>query len=342
MSSLIVPIALIDDVRAHPNAERLEIAVIKGWQVVVGKGTYKPGDKVVYVPPDAVVPVEWSDRWDVTRYLSNGRVRCAKLRGEPSFGFAVSTAHLPEDGGPWDADANVAEAFGITKYEPPFAPQAEDAAPSHALFPAYTEIENMRNFPTVLRDGEEVVFTEKIHGTNARVGIVNGEPMGGSRGVRRKRPDDPASSLYWFPFTLLGVDALLQSLAARHRQVVLFGETYGKVQRLRYGLDKGVAFRAFDLLVDGRYLDWDRFTEVCVSFDVPTVPVVYRGPFTLDRAKAASEGHTLVSGSHYREGVVCHPVVERDDPRIGRVILKYVSDTYLLGGKDEPATEAAS
>ena len=84
MSSLIVPIAAIDAVMPHPNADRLEIAVIKGWQVIVSKGTYQPGDRVIYVPPDAVVPVAWSDQWNVTKYLQKGRVRCARLRGEPS------------------------------------------------------------------------------------------------------------------------------------------------------------------------------------------------------------------------------------------------------------------
>jgi RNA ligase (TIGR02306 family) len=337
VSSLIVPIATIDAVKPHPNADRLEIATIKGWQVVVGRGTYQPGDTVVYVPPDAVVPVEWSDKWDVTKYLSKGRVRCAKLRGEPSFGFTVSLDHLPHftpsEIGVGD---NVADLFGITKYEPPFKPSTEDAAPDHPLFVKYTEIENLRHFPDVLQDGEEVVATEKIHGGNVRVGVIDGEMMAGSHRLRRKRPDDLSSSLYWFPLTQPGVESLLSTLGADHKQVVLYGEVYGRVQSLHYGIENGVAFRAFDLLVDGKYLDWDAFVALCTLHGVPTVPVVYRGPFSLDQIKADSEGQTLVGGTHYREGVVVHPVVERHDERIGRTILKYVSDTYLLGGKDEP------
>lgn len=332
MSSLIVPIAEIDAIKAHPNADRLEIAVIKGWQVIVGKGTYQPGDSVVYVPPDAVVPVEWSDRWDVTKYLSKGRVRCAKLRGEPSFGFTVSTDHLPF---PLPVGENVADFFGITKYEPPFKPSTEDAAPEHPLFSKYTDIENLRHFPDVLQAGEEVVATEKIHGGNVRIGAIDGEIMAGSHRLRRKRPDDLASSLYWFPLTLPGVESLLTALGADHKQVILYGEVYGRVQSLHYGIENGVAFRAFDLLVDGKYLDWDTLVALCGHHGVPTVPVVYQGPFSLDQVKADSEGKTLVGGTHYREGVVVHPVIERHDERVGRVILKYVSDTYLLGGKDE-------
>jgi hypothetical protein len=36
---------------------------------------------------------------------------------------------------------------------------------------------------------------------------------------------------------------------------------------------------------------------------------------------------------HIREGVVVRPVQERFDPQIGRAILKYLSDDYLLNDK---------
>jgi hypothetical protein len=38
---------------------------------------------------------------------------------------------------------------------------------------------------------------------------------------------------------------------------------------------------------------------------------------------------------HMREGVVVKPARERTDPKVGRVILKYVSDTYLFGDKTD-------
>jgi len=89
MSSLIVPVTTITKIRPHSNAERLEIAEVLGWQVVIGKGTFSEGDRVVFIPPDSVLPKHQSDRFNVTKYLSNGRVKCAKLRGEPSYGLVV-------------------------------------------------------------------------------------------------------------------------------------------------------------------------------------------------------------------------------------------------------------
>jgi RNA ligase (TIGR02306 family) len=331
-------VAEIQAVRAHPNADRLEVAEILGWQVVVGKGTYQPGDRVIYVPPDAVVPEEWSDRWGVTKYLSRGRVRCAKLRGEPSFGFTATVADLSVGLGleAWEVGDNVADQFGITKYEPPFRARADDAEPNHALFVKYTDIENLRHYPAILQPGEHVTATEKIHGANVRIGVVDGEVMAGSHRLRRKRPDDLSASLYWFPLSLPSVAAMLETLGAHHKQVILFGEVYGRVQSLHYGLEHGIDFRAFDLLVDGNYLDADQFTAACVLFGVPRVPVLYRGPFSLEAIKQHAEGTTQVGGEHYREGVVVKPATERHDPTIGRVVLKFVSDTYLTGGADEP------
>jgi hypothetical protein len=66
---------------------------------------------------------------------------------------------------------------------------------------------------------------------------------------------------------------------------------------------------------------------------VATVPVLERGPFSLARVAELSRGQTTLPDQHIREGVVVRPVVERFDPRIGRVILKYLSDDYLLNDK---------
>jgi len=180
MSSVVVQVTSISKVRPHPNADALDIAEVLGWQVVTGKGQHAEDDKVVYFPPDTVLPIDVSERFGVTKYLSKGRIRAARLRGEPSFGLVVQ----PDDSN-WQMGENVADHYGATRYEPPLRPSAGDSAPNHPLFWAYTDIENMRNFPTVFEPGEPVVITEKIHGTNCRVGVIEGEHMAGSKSLRR-------------------------------------------------------------------------------------------------------------------------------------------------------------
>ncbi|HEX8912554.1 MAG TPA: RNA ligase (ATP) [Humisphaera sp.] len=329
MSTLIVEVSRIDRVLPHPNADALELAQIKGWQCVVPKGKYADGARVVYIPVDSLLPQDLSDRLGITKYLSHGRVRCARLRGEPSFGVIMDV----EDPA-WPDGTDVRDRYGITKYVPPVRISAGDAAPPHPLFPSYTDVENLRNFPSILEPGEPVVATEKVHGTNCRVGMVEGEWMAGSMEVRRQRPADEAlpGSTYWFPTTVPGVRALVEDAARTAKQVVLFGEVFGSgIQSLSYGAVGRYGFVAFDLLVDGKYEGAADFAGRCKAFGVPTAPVVYEGPFSLAAIKAVSGGRTTFAGAdHIREGVVVRPLAERTDPKVGRVILKYLGDEYLL------------
>lgn len=334
MSSLIVPVTTIEALKPHNNADSLELAQVLGWQLVVRKGEYQIGQRIVYFPIDTLLPLELSERLGVTKYLSKQRIRCAKLRGEPSFGLAIRPDH------DWTIGENVAEFYDARKYEPPVRVTAGDAEVNHPLFVAYTEIENMRNFPEIFEPGESVLLSEKIHGTNARVACIEGELMAGSMGLRRKRPDEDrfASNTYWFPLSLEPVRTLLEALGREHRQVILFGEVYGsKIQSFHYGLRGSIGFRAFDLLLDGHYMDWPDFLVLCARYGVETVPVLATIPFDLAEVKRASEGKTqlMEQDAHIREGVVVRPTHERHDPRIGRVILKYVSDSYLFGEKSD-------
>ena len=331
-----VLVSVVENVRLHPNADRLAICDVLGWQMVVPRGIYADGDKVVYFPPDTLIPAEWADLWGIRTYLKgkrNDRVGRVNLRGEPSFGLAVR----PPEEQDWPVGTNVAEFFGATKFEPPIRLSVGDAAPSHPLFHKYTDMENLRNYPQALEKGEEVVCTEKIHGTNCRVGLVEGEEMAGSMELRRARRDEDklATNTYWFPWTLAGVSDLIHALADRKHaaQIILFGEVYGgSIQSLHYGVPKGggLGFRAFDILVGGDYLTYDEFAACCGEFGVETAPLLYRGPFSLANVRVASAGATDLDDTHMREGTVVRPVRERTHPDVGRLILKYLSDEYLL------------
>jgi RNA ligase (TIGR02306 family) len=345
MSSVIVEVVEIEEIRPHPNADRLFLAQIRGWQTVIrkledGSPEFRKGERVVYIPPDSTLPRDLATRLGVVNYLSEKVnaagdkelvVRRVRLRGEPSYGFTIR----PDDAN-WPVGTDVKEHYGVGKFMPPVKFDAGDTERAHPLFERYTDIENLRNFPAVIAEGEEVVITEKIHGTNTRIGAIEGVLLAGSHGLQRKRPepDKLATSLYWFPSTLTTVMSLLNSLKDRRKQVILYGEVYGsRVQKLHYGKKAGLGFAAFDLLVDGRYVDHDEFKGLCDQHGVETVPVLGRGPYSLELVRSLSRGRTTLPDTHIREGVVVKPTKERFDPVIGRVILKYLSDDYLLDEK---------
>lgn len=328
MSKLIVEVVEVKEVKPHPHADRLEIVVVKGWQVVVGKGDFHTGDKATYFPPDVVLPQDTSDRMGVTQYLSNGRIKAVRLRGEPSFGFLYKSNEALKD---TPIGANVSSIFGATKYVPPKKFSAGDAAPDIPEFQRYTSIEHLSNFPDVFELDEPVSVTEKLHGTNCRVGRIQGEMCAGSHKVIRKRPKgDLADNVYWYPWSLKAVRELF-TLLPESRDCILYGEVYGKVQELTYGLSNAIGFRAFDLMIGGHYLDPDDFHQWCMKAGVEFTPILDVIPYKLDEIKGLASGRsTVVGADNIREGVVVKPVVERTHPKIGRVILKCIGAEYML------------
>jgi RNA ligase (TIGR02306 family) len=341
-SPLVVPVAEIAKIRPHGNADNLDIAEILGWQCVVQKGQFSEGQRCVYIAPDSVIDKDLSDSWGITQYLHKGRIKPTRLRGEPSFGLV-----MPCENDEWNVGDNVAEHFpGITKYEPPTREAAQRgqgkfipnpfAVPRNPLFSEYTHIANLRHYPDLIASDELVVVTEKLHGTNSRIGIIDGEWVAGSHRVQRGEAD----ALYWSPKSQPGVETLITELAKHHRQVILFGEILGSdVQSLSYGYEGHSGYRAFDVMIDGRYLDFPVFRWLCTVYGVAMVPVIGAGwLFNFEFVRNAAIGETLLAGAeHIKEGVVVKPVVERTDPRIGRCVLKYVSNDYLLARQSDYA-----
>lgn len=367
MSTLIVDVCDIKDKRPHPNADRLEMITVKGWQVVVQKALdLQVGQPVVYFPPDSVMPEALADQLGIKKYLSpvknaadgsitGYRVRAARLRGESSFG---TIDHAVEPG--WQIGQDVKEHYGITKWEPPLRCLDGDAERPHPAFHAYTEIENIRNFPAVLREGEEVRITEKLHDMNARLGYILDKDeagnaahvyMAGSHSVRRKPLDIKGNvPKFWLPLDdhikgaldyiarKYGSQSCADPLVPR-ANVVLFGELINTQKGFPYGVKPGtVQFRAFDISVNGRYLNAQEKTELFEHCQIPTVPVLYQGPFAWAKLNEITDGPTsacaaeVAGGFARREGVVVTPVVERFDaslPGSGRVILKSISADYL-------------
>jgi RNA ligase (TIGR02306 family) len=180
MSSLIVETCRIANIEPHPNADRLEIATVKGWNVIIQKGQYQIGDMVVFIPPDSILPQSLIEEYQLDYLKNNGRVGTVKLRGFISQGLVLPSPNNREG-------VDVAKVLGITKYEVPEptfykSRKVVSKKKTNPLFDKYTDIENIKNFDTVFAEGEMVVVTEKLHGTNARFGnlpitISSGQPL---------------------------------------------------------------------------------------------------------------------------------------------------------------------
>lgn len=321
----------LDDVQPHPNADLLEVAWIRGWSCVVKKDLYKKDQTVVYFPLDSILEKELSDRLNCTQYLSSaGRIKAARLRGILSCGLV----HLNE--GDWCVGVDLTEHYKVKKYEPPPAHipmnMGGQNAREYSPFIHYTKVKNFNNYPNVIKDGEEVVMAEKIHGTNWRAGMVDGEFYVGSH-YFAKKPDEKI--VYWQAAYKHNVEEKVRDLTTELQatKLILFGEVYG-VQDLRYGISsqEGIELRLFDIFLNDKYVDYDVFVSLAEKMEIPICPERFRGPFCKESLPAYSEGKAF-QGDHIREGVVIRPVKERWDYGPGRVILKKINPEYLLRRK---------
>ena len=131
--------------------------------------------------------------------------------------------------------------------------------------------------------------------------------------------------------------------------IALYGEVYGAgVQDLHYGSDGRSAkpgFAAFDLRVGYGIGDkWVNVADVDLAenYGVPTATTLYQGPYARHIVEELAVGPETISGeqTHIREGVVVRPQVERDSTVLkGRAIGKFVSEDYLLRGKNDKGEE---
>ena len=96
-----------------PNRDRIVLATVLGWHVIVRKEEMKTGDLVVYVETDSVLP-DGEKFADIPH--DKRRIRMMKMAGVYSQGICFPLSILPE--GDYKVGDDVTELLGITKYEP--------------------------------------------------------------------------------------------------------------------------------------------------------------------------------------------------------------------------------
>lgn len=362
-------------VAPHPNADRLDVIHVLavdgegGYPCLVKRGVFTPGMKGVFIPVDLVVPDTLpgteTDPWS---FLGrHRRIKAKRLRGVFSLGLLQPLEELGLDPATPEG-TNVTEILGIRKRTPPRKRRTVSGPGGHygtgktehgiddARLPPYTDIESLRRFPRILQPGEEVVMTEKVHG--ACMGVVYSSADARLYLRSRKRFITPGSGGLWAD---LAARHQLQELLRAIPDIALYGEAYGYVQDLRYGLGEEHAFAVFDArhLPTGRWLDWPEIEATVEGINrlaltpalageeekprppaLRLVPVLYRGPWQgLAAAAPLAEGKTVIGGGAcIREGFVVRPVISRHEAPLGRVILKMVGEGYHMRGTADDAT----
>ena len=357
MGILKVEVVEIKDIQPHPNADRLEIALVKGWNCVVRKGEYKIGDKAIYFPIDSILPpkIECAIFGPNSKVkLHKSRVKTIKLRGAVSQGLLVD---LPTLGIASDCvlGVDLTDRFGVKKYEPVVPNRNLTGGfkvrkhKNNEHFKKYTEIENIKNYPEIFQDSETVIITEKIHGTNFRCGWVpavrrwdkfKSYIMGnkgyqfvfGSHNVQLQGQETQCKDFYEKNvYTKIVKQYDLKNKIGYNE--IVYGEIYGDgIQKnYKYGCGPNEhKLVIFDLMWNGLYIGHDSLINYCKNKNLDIVPELYRGPFNVEKVRELTKGDSVLFPLQtIREGVVIKPIYEQRS-YIGRKILKFVSDEYLL------------
>lgn len=324
-------LAEIATVRTHPNADSLDLVTIRGWQVVVKRGEFKPGDPCVYVEIDSVLP-----EWPEFEFLRKNRfrIKTIKLRGELSQGIAFPVSIIPGDAGSFSEDDDLTEVLDIKLYSPliPLC-LAGDVVGKFPSFIPKTDCERIQNHRRLLEESDRVwVATEKVDGSSVSYFWKDSHFGVCSRNWELR--DDP-NNAYWVAARQYGIE---EKLSALGRNLALQGELIGpKIQGNRYKRDFYDVF-FFDVYdIDKReYLDFHDKRNFLTTLGLDQVPVIFsalqfRGFNNVAMADVLdlAEGKSRLNDCE-REGLVFLPVHEEHDPRIGRVAFKAISNKFLL------------
>ena len=339
MSDYKVPYTKVLSVQSHPNADRLDICTVYGFQVVTQKDKYKVNDSVIYVPIDSIL----SEKLEIILFppdskikLNKRRVRQIRIRKATSQGMLVDPKEIESFVNPeyLKEEQDLSGILEITKYEPP---QRKNAGPKGQIkrnkplenprFHKYGGVDNIKWYPNFF-EGQEVVIQEKLHGSNCRASYIKSAPNTlwkkvkklfgllpkyeycyGSNNVQlQERP----KYIGFYEDNVYGT--VLNKVDAFNKLKpgeTIFGELIGPgIQKnYDYGHEE-YHFVLFDVKVekeDGsqEYLDPDQVEAYAKERGFDFVPVLYRGIFNAALAKDLSMGSSVYCPKQkVREGIV--------------------------------------
>jgi len=370
-------VARINEIKEIPGADNIEQGVIGGWNCIIKKGEYKVDDLVVVATTDAVIPQELSDAMNVTNYLRKGqRVRTVKLRGVYSECLIIPLRYARQSANytklEWNEGKDMMELLGIFKYEPP-AVQVQLSSGrkikyhQNPNFTVYHKFPNLKNVAGMFTEENYVQITRKLHGTNARYGIVKKRKLSfwdkckkflrladewieyeyvyGSHNVEKGSDTQGfySTDVWREVADKYQIKEKLWAFVKKHTPtevgsgVVVYGEIYGPgIQKnYDYGL-KELEFAGFDIVWNGKYLSTEgtyltmigKPTNFIGGVDLPHVPVLYNGNWSQEIQDQFTFNNFIDGTKVPHEGIVIkHVSGEREK------VAKVINPDYLIYGE---------
>jgi len=365
-------VSRINEIKEIQGADNIELGVIGGWNCIIKKGEYNVDDLVVVATTDAVIPVKISDAMNVTNYLRKGqRVRTVKLRGVYSECLIIPLKYACEAAKhantKWDEGEDMMEVLGITKWEPPvtqiqLASGKKVRYQNNPAFTVYYKFPNLKNVKGMFNDGDLVQITRKLHGTNARYGIVKKlklsfwdkvkkffgladewidyEYVYGSHNVEKGSDSQGFYSTdvwremadkYQIKDRLWHMIKVIGSAQDVGSGIIIYGEIYGPGIQKNYDYKlKELELAMFDITINGEYQNIHK-VEADSSpaiLNVPHVPILFTGAWSQEIQDKYTFNNFIDGTKIPHEGIVI-----KDWSGERNKVAKVINPDYLIYGE---------
>jgi RNA ligase (TIGR02306 family) len=332
-------VGVIGEVIPINGADNIELTIVNGWQAITKKGEYQVGDKVVIATTDAIIPYRLSEALSITNYLRKGqRVRTVKLRGVYSECLLIPISFIPDKYKYEGSDCM--ELLEIFKYEPPVKTVTLQSGGrkikyhQNPNFHVYYKFPNQKNVPDMFNEEDEVVITRKLHGTNARYGIIRkkklslwdrikmffGDKWSAFDYIYGSHNVEKGSDSQGFYSTDVW-DEIAKKYNIRQKLwehvkdtyepenletgFIIYGEIYGAgIQKnYDYGLTD-IKFAGFDVEVDDEYQPYIKEQVHFYCLDLPQVEELYQGKWTKEEQDKYVFNNFITGTKVPHEGIV--------------------------------------
>ncbi len=329
MTRQLATVQKITSLKPIDGADKIEVAKILGWNVIVKKETFKVNDLVIFVEIDSILPER--PEFEFLRER-NFRIKTIKLRKQVSQGICFPLSILPESASEMVEGSDVTELLGITKHDPIANMPPQLRGQIKGLFPKCvpkTDEIRIQSAPSVIEElkGRPYYITLKIDGTSFTFLKKDGEVDVCSRNLSLKETQE---NLYWQIVKKYDLENKIPEGYAIQGEIAGPGIQSNRMKLKQCQL---FIFNVYNIH-ENRYLNYlesERFLSSTFPYEVSVPTLVQSSYFnyTLDELIESAKGE--YPGGHPREGIVVRPMEEVYSETLrGRLSFKVINNDYLL------------
>lgn len=350
MERKLASVQKIKNITSIPNKDRIVLADILGYHVIVSKEDFKVGDLCVYIECDSVLDPN-NPIFAQARKRSS-RIKTMKLGNVYSQGIAYPLSILGK--GEWKEGDDVTAKLKITKYDE-YGDSTEPVRVSNLTKKKYNKLQilwfklfgfpqrkkggftslvsktdevRIQNIPEVLQNKEPVTVSQKIDGMSCTITLERTFFTNKFNVYSRNLRVGKDNSAYWKVVEMYDLEDRM-SLMMEELNVpwlAIQGEVAGPgIQKNPLKL-KDIDFFVFNIITPTGRFGNKEMVEICYRYGLATVPIIsydYILPDTVDEILKYATGPSLINPEVLREGIV----VRSQD---GKHSFKAVSPEYLI------------